>query len=36
MSQATTDPTLEALVPRGSAWRSAALVVVGLSLLAAA
>lgn len=36
MSQATVDPTLEALVPRGSARRNAVLVVLGLALLAAA
>lgn len=36
MSQATTDPTLEALVPRGSSWRSAGLVLLGLALTAAA
>jgi hypothetical protein len=34
MSQSTsTDPTLEALVPRGSAWRSAALVVLACAVL---
>ena len=36
MSTATVDPTLEALVPRGSAWRNTVLVVLGLALLAAA
>ena len=36
MSQATVDPTLEALVPRGSAWRSAGLVVLALALLVGA
>ena len=36
MGEATTDPTLEALVPRGSAWRNAALVGLGLVLLVAA
>lgn len=36
MSQATVgDPTLEALVPRGSWWRSAVLVVLGVVLLVA-
>ena len=35
MTAATADPTLEALVPRGSAWRNVALVVLGLALLAA-
>lgn len=36
MSQATADPTIEALVPRGSAVRSASLVVIALMLLVAA
>ncbi len=36
MSTATTDPTLEALVPRGSWRRNVVLVVLGLALLAAA
>lgn len=34
MSEATVDPTLDALVPRGSAARSAAFVALGLALLA--
>ena len=33
MSQATADPTLAALVPRGSAWRGAALVGLALAAL---
>lgn len=36
MSQATTDPTLEALVPRGSAWHGVALAVVAVLVLVAA
>ena len=35
MSTATTDPTLEALVPRGSAARNGVLVLLALALLAA-
>jgi hypothetical protein len=35
MSTATTDPTLEALVPRGSAARNVVLVLLALALLAA-
>ncbi len=36
MSQATTDPTLEALAPRGSAWHGLALAVVAVLVLVAA
>jgi len=36
MSQATTDPTLEALAPRGSAWHGVALAVVAVLVLVAA
>lgn len=36
MVETTADPTLEALVPRGSARRNAVLVVLGLALLVAA
>ncbi len=36
MSQATADPTLEALVPRGSRWRGVAFVVLALAVLGGA
>lgn len=36
MSQATADPTIEALVPRGSVVRSASLVVIALMVIVAA